>query len=311
MTMFHQPWWLDTVAPQRWASVELKEGQRVVASLPYMLERKPLGLQFITMPPLTQVLGPIEPVYQGKYASMLSRQKDIHEALIAGLPRYDLFRQSFHPALTNWLPFHWKGFAQSTRYTYRLELARPIDALWADFQEKTRTDIRKAERNLTLRDEPDPERFLAVLDRTFDRQRLRSPLDPALVRRLFDAAPKHVKFRAVAAVDAEAAVHGVALFLGDADCVYYLLGGADPALRNSGCQSLLVWSGIQWAAGFSRCFDFEGSMIEGIERFVRGFGARQTPYFQLTAMSRRMAVVWHGAAMLRAVAGRPVSIFSR
>jgi hypothetical protein len=51
-------------------------------------------------------------------------------------------------------------------------------------------------------------------------------------------------------------------------------------------------------------------MLEGVERFVRGFGAQQQPYLQLTSISRRMSVIWHGAAMLRAVTGRSTSAFS-
>jgi len=32
-------------------------------------------------------------------------------------------------------------------------------------------------------------------------------------------------------------------------------------------------------------FDFEGTMLESIERFIRGFGAVQKPYFQLTKVT--------------------------
>ena len=309
MTMFHQPWWLDIVAPGQWAVAEVKERQTVVASMPYVHQRK-LGLGLITMPPLTQALGPLEAEYGGKYAKMLARQKDTYQELLAGLPRHDLFRQSFHPGVTNWLPYYWQGFAQTTRYTYRLDLQRGADALWSETMEKSRTDVRKAERLLTIRDEDNPSRFAEVLEMTFERQSMRSPIQRELLQRLFEQAPRHARFKSLAAVDASGAVHGVALFLGDERCVYYLLGGANPILRNSGCQSLLIWHGIQWAAGFSRVFDFEGSMLEGVERFVRGFGARQQPYFQLTALSRRMAVLWHGAALLRAATGKRVSVFS-
>jgi phosphatidate phosphatase APP1 len=35
-------------------------------------------------------------------------------------------------------------------------------------------------------------------------------------------------------------------------------------------------------------FDFEGSMIEPIERFFRGFGAVQTPYFHVSRSSSKL-----------------------
>lgn len=307
-TFFHQAWWLDVVAPNAWATAEVLDGGRVAASMPYTVRRR-FGLDFIEMPPLTQVLGPIEPDYQGKYANRLARQKDVYDGLIAALPKYDLFRQSFHSGVTNWLPYYWRNFAQSTRYTYRLDLTQTKDALWADTQDRVRTDIRKAQRALKLREEFDPYRFLAVISKTFERQGMRLPYDAAMIRRLFDQAPKNARIKVLAAEDKQGAIHGVALFIGDENCVYYLLGGADPKLRNSGCQSLLLWEGICWAATFSRVFDFEGSMLEGVERFVRGFGAQQEPYFQLTSMSRRMSLLWHSAALLRAATGRPMSVF--
>ena len=74
-------------------------------------------------------------------------------------------------------------------------------------------------------------------------------------------------------------------------CAYYLMGGGDPELRSSGATSLAMWQAIQFAATVSRIFDFEGSMIEPIERFFRGFGAVQTPYLSLTHVrSKRVAV---------------------
>lgn len=308
-TLFHKPWWLNIVAPNKWEAAEIIEEGRVIASMPYVHRRR-FGLSFIEMPPLTQVLGPIEPMYSGKYASRLARQKYIYEGLLARIPRYDLFRQSFHSGVTNWLPFYWQGFAQSTRYTYRLDLTKSYEQLWAEAQTSARGVIRMAERTLRLREEADPDLFLAVIAKTFQRQGMNLPYDASVVHRLFEYGPRNAHMRTLAAEDECGKVHGVALFIGDENCVYYLMGGADPSLRMSGCQSLLLWEGICWARTFSRIFDFEGSMIKGVESFARDFGAQQQQYFQLTAMSQRMSVLWHGAAMLRASIGRQTSIFS-
>ena len=49
--------------------------------------------------------------------------------------------------------------------------------------------------------------------------------------------------------------------------------------RNSGATSLVMWQAIQFVATVSQVFDFEGSMIEPVERLFRGFVAFQTPYF--------------------------------
>jgi hypothetical protein len=67
----------------------------------------------------------------------------------------------------------------------------------------------------------------------------------------------------------------------DASYAYYLLGGADPRLRSSGLQRLLFWEAIKLASGKNLKCDFEGSMIEPIERVFRTFGAAQVPYLQV------------------------------
>jgi hypothetical protein len=65
--LFEQPWWLDAVAPGEWGSVEVSRDSRVVARLPYVMEKK-LRLSGLTMLPLTQTLGPWLATSEGKQA---------------------------------------------------------------------------------------------------------------------------------------------------------------------------------------------------------------------------------------------------
>ena len=39
---------------------------------------------------------------------------------------------------------------------------------------------------------------------------------------------------------------------------------------------------------YNKEFDFEGTMVESIERFIRGFGATQKPYFQLSKIRPKL-----------------------
>jgi hypothetical protein len=59
------------------------------------------------------------------------------------------------------------------------------------------------------------------------------------------------------------------------------MSGNDPQLRHSGAVSLLRWEAIKFAGGVSRCFDFEGSMLQPVERFIRAFGGRQVQFARL------------------------------
>ena len=53
---------------------------------------------------------------------------------------------------------------------------------------------------------------------------------------------------------------------------------ADSSLRSSGATSLMVWHLIRFTAERSAIFDFDGSVLQPVERFFRGFGAKQVPY---------------------------------
>ena len=91
-------------------------------------------------------------------------------------------------------------------------------------------------------------------------------------------------------VDELGRVHSVAYLIWDATTAYFLLAGDDPALRTSGAGVLLAWECIRYASAVLKldCFDFEGSMLPGVERIRVRFGAVQTPYFFVWKYNSRL-----------------------
>ncbi len=255
--------------------------------------RQRLGIKVLSQPSLTQTLGPwlAEPPKGTKYAKRLAREKALMEALIDQLPDYQVFRQNFAPEITNCLPFYWKGFQQTTRYTYRLASLNDPEIIWSGFQENIRRDIRKAKKlGVVVERSSDIDAFLDVNELTFQRQGIRLPYSRSYVKHLFAACQAREAGTIFLARGKEGRVHAGNLLVWNEHCAYYLMGGGDPELRNSGATSLAMWHAIQFAATVSRIFDFEGSMIEPVERFFRGFGAVQTPYFAVSHIrSRRIA----------------------
>ena len=279
--LFDQPWWLDAVAPGAWEQVEVAGGDgSSVARLPFV-RRTRFGLTVVSQPSLTQALGPALAATEGKYARRLELEKERMEALISALPPFAFFRQNFAPAITNWLPFYWAGFTATARYTYRLEDLADLDAVWAEFTDSTRRQVRRAERVVEVRDDFALDRFLELNEMTFRRQGLPVPHGLGLIRRIDEAAGGRDARRLLAAIDAQGRTHAAIYLVFDERAAYYLIGARDDELRSSGATSLLLWEAIRFAAGRSRVFDFEGSMIESIERFFRGFGAKQVPYFRV------------------------------
>ena len=262
-----------------------REGE-IIAAMPYYIKRK-FGLTLLTSPPLTQTLGPWLTPSAAKYAQALGQQKDLMYALIGQLPRFDYFSHSWHHSITNWLPFYWRGFGQMTYYTYILPNLSDGKQLWNNFQGNIRRDRRKAENRfgLSVKDDRGLDAFLRLNRMTFQRQGFKLPYKEEIVRRI-DAtcADRHCR-KIWIAEDAEGRPHAGVYIVWDDESAYYLMGGADPELRNSGATSLCMWQAIRHAATVTQRFDFEGSMIEPVERFFRGFGATQVPYFHVVKTS--------------------------
>jgi hypothetical protein len=299
--IFQQPWWLDAVAPGRWRETTVERDGRVVARLPYVVRGRG-RLRVLTMPPLTQTLGPWVEPSSGGPARALADEMELLAALEAGLPRAGAFVQHFSPTMLNALPFYWAGYTLEVRYTYRLDGLHAPDALWEGLRGNIRREIRKGRRQLEIRDDLGLDRFYAVWTKTFARQGLAPSVSLAQLERL-DAACAARDVRAMLfACDAAGRVHAVLYVVWDRHAAFHLLGGADPELRTSGASSLLMWEAITRAAAVTDVFDFEGSMLKPVERFFRAFGSRQAPYLRVSRSSRgaRAALAarqgWHRLA---------------
>ncbi|MDO9384674.1 MAG: GNAT family N-acetyltransferase [Hyphomicrobiaceae bacterium] len=282
--LFQQAWWLDaTCGVEGWnVALSLRDG-RIVGALPFADTRR-FGLRVLTQPALTQFLGPWIAPTTAKTAERLGREKDILEELIAQLPPYAHYSQAWNTSMTNWLAFHWAGFNQTTRYTYVIDNLCDEATVWSRFQSKVRGDVRKAglRFSVRLRAEPTLDAFVAVNNKTFERQGICVPYSRGYLARLDEVCASRGQRKIFLAEDADGRVHAGAYIVWDSDRAYYLAGGGDPDLRNSGATSYCLWEAIRFAATVSRTFDFEGSMMEPVERFFRGFGAEQVPYFHLT-----------------------------
>lgn len=290
-TIWVQPWWLDAVAPGAWNEVVVEQAGTVLARLPYVA-RKRHGFTFLVMPPLTQHLGPWLHSSGGKDLNRLAEEKRLMTSLIDGLPAFDTFTQKFHHSVSNWLPFRWQGFEQTTRYTYVLEQLGDLDAVWKGMRENIRREVRKAAKSVVLRDEPGLDAFLDVNEKTFSRQGLKMPYSRDFVYRLDQACAGQGCRRIFLAEDAQGQLHAGVYIVWDAQAAYYLMGGADPDLRSSGATSLLLWEAIQFAATVTQAFDFAGSMIEAVERFFRAFGASQKPYSEVSKITSPLVQIY-------------------
>ena len=293
--LFFQPWWLEAVSPGAWDYVVVRRGEEVAAVLPYTFKMRLNRLRLIEMPRLTPYLGPWLRQSNAKYANRLGEEKDLMTELIDALPPFAAFQQDFHPAITNWLPFHWKGFSQTTRYTYRMDETKDLDALWSETRDNVRTDIKKAKKVVEVAETGDIQKFLELHRLTFSRQNKPVPHSEETLRRLDAACAEHGARKILIATGSDGRPHAAVHLVTDSRAVYYLLSGSDAGLRNSGAISLVLWEGIRWASAQGKQFDFEGSMVEPIERSFRSFGGRQVPYFGIEKCDSAMVKLYRAA----------------
>jgi lipid II:glycine glycyltransferase (peptidoglycan interpeptide bridge formation enzyme) len=288
-SLFQQPWWLDAVAPGVWDAVVVVKNDEIVGRLPFMRKRR-FGLTILTQPPLIPFLGPWVQAVAGKDHTRLAREHEILTSLIDALPPHDVFIQCFHHSITNNISFHWCGFTSSILYTYVLDELKDHEKIWAGFRENVRREIRKAERQLTVRP------FLALHRMTYDRQGMSLPYSSDLMRRLDAACSARGARRIFVAEGLDGAPHAVLYLVWDCASAYYLMSGSDSRRRTSGAMSLLVWEAIKYAGQVTQRWDFGGSMLQPIERFFRAFGARQVRYARITrgaTLRGRLAMLAH------------------
>ena len=157
-----QPWWLDAVCGggANWQiALAVNKGGEVTGALPYFSTRR-WGLPVVQMPPFTAYAGPVlryPPQSTFKESSWPAIEHKVLAELIGQLPRVAYFVQHFRPEVTDWLPFYWAGFQQTTRYTYILPDTADLSALYAGLKNTVRTDLKTAARYTAAVQEHDSE----------------------------------------------------------------------------------------------------------------------------------------------------------
>ncbi|KWW32070.1 MAG: methicillin resistance protein [bacterium P3] len=285
--LFQQHWWMEAVCAGKHWDVLLSRDKSgaVQAALPYLSGRK-MGLRYIIQPQLTQYNGiwyryPKDGLTDSQ---RLTFEKQAADSIIRQLKalRIAYYQQNFAPSITNWLPFYWAGYRQTTRYTYRLPDIRDTDALFRRFNknERQRRIGQLLPRSVLTTLSADEFADYQQLCRTLSAQHNLLPHD--LVVRTCEAALNR-KQGVCFALDSDDGERMAALFVPyDRQCAYYLIPALNPQFRDKGAMETLIWMAVRQLSTETRSFDFEGSMEPGIEQFYRSFGAEQIPFFRLS-----------------------------
>lgn len=283
--VYDQPWWLDAVCgKENWDVLLYEKKGNLVGAMPYYIKER-YGLRYITQPEFTQHNGAwIKYPENQAESKRISFEKEVLDGLLAQVEQLPVcyYYQAYSPTLTNWLPLYWRGYEQSTCYTYRLPDIHEPAALFEKFQHNKRKNINKARKaNFQIGFDLSAEEFYAHHKKSLAKQGQEISYSLELFQRMYNAAYSNNSGRVIYLKDENGTLLCALFNLWDKQWGYDLISAIDPETRNTGAPDLLVYSMLEYLADKVQGYDFEGSMIEGVEESFRHFGATQTPYFNI------------------------------
>ena len=200
------------------------------------------------------------------------------------LPKYDGLILTLHPEVKYVLPFIYAGFNVITRFTYHLNIEKKEVELFANFKESIRREIKKAESKYDVVEGNYKDLYsLKVID---SKER---KLNIGISQEALIKVSESSNYKILNAFAADVKIASSILYCYDDAYGYYLMGATDPAFRNAGVSSFLLWKSIVALKGKVKTFDFEGSMHPGIEKFFSSFGGDCVPFYQIEHYTNTLA----------------------
>lgn len=291
--LYFNEWWLESVSgSMNWGIAKVTYPDYAVGYWPWVLKKNRFGIMKLSQPPLTQFLGPYIILNQSntKHAHSPSRDMQMYNELYRQLPRHHILQQNISPDISSWLPFYWQGFNQTTRYTYRINTSASEPDLWSNIQNSQRRRIKKSFAiGHSVAYSLDPTELYRLNALTFQRQGLTQRLKKQVLYQLCNALAIHNSGQIIYIISDDGYICSAILLAWDDYNCYYVCGGTDPNYRDTAAGSRIIWEAILYSKSISKNFDFEGSMVQPIEKFFRTFGPQSYPYHNLSKYNSRLA----------------------
>jgi Acetyltransferase (GNAT) domain len=281
--LFMQDWWLDAACTQgsTWdVALVFKEPindenkPEIIAALTYNIRKKYRLFTSISEPFLTPFCG-----IWFKNKNLLDSEKtEIALKLLEQLPKTTRFSLRFKYNFSPTTAFFLKDFKYEKRQTYILDNLKNIDAVFKNFKDNLKREIKKATAYYTIQTSDDIASFLKLQHLIFKRQNSKNPI-PDTIWLKIDAVLKEKKQRTIyIATTTEGVIDAAIYIVWDNNAAYYLASGVTEGGRKNNAVALLLWQAIQDAAPHVPIFDFEGSSISSIAFFFKRFGAVMKEY---------------------------------
>ncbi len=283
LPLYLQGEWLDAAVQNTgdWDVVFSFNDKQEIQGFWVYVHKQQLLWKKVTMPPFIPYMGPrlIYPDNLNEYQKISFENKVLTD-LIEKLPAFASVQFKWTAGYQNWLPFYWKGYRQQTAYTYLIKDTSNEEIIFKNFKNSIQRQIRKARQQLSVRNTNDLQGVLSMFKISM-RNQPDYKVDEALLKQLHQVALRKKQVEILEAIDADNRVLGALYLVFDKEEMLYLYGGYDDAFNDSGAMALLFWTALQSAHQKGVRFNFEGSMLAGVERFFRSFGGELAPVFTI------------------------------
>jgi hypothetical protein len=283
--LFMQAWWMDAVCSEgkHWDVLLYKKKEKILGALPFHLIKK-LGYKIIVQPVHAQYNGvwinyPTN-INEDKKESL---EKEVMDNLIDQIERTGIhyFNQNFHHSITNWHPFYWKGFKQTTYYTYQIKDISNVDEVYNSFSHAKKKQIKKASKNFIIDFSMDLEEFHKLHTQYLLQDGKKIWYSKTLFKSIYQASVSRDQGTIIRIRDENNNMHAALFLVWDKQTAYNLISVINPEYKSSGASTRIVWEAIKILSNKTTIFDFEGSMIKGVARSFQQFGTEQVPYFNI------------------------------
>ena len=259
----------------------------------YFLKTKKYGFNFLKLPPYTPHCGLFFVSESKNKSSINNFSKEVMNdiCLYFTQQKSSLTILAFPSEIIDFQHFIWDKYKVIPNYTYRINLSNSIEDIKSNFDSKNRNVISKA-----IKEE------VVVTENSLKQEELLKFFKTSLTTagaNVYDEELKNIFLNFADASNSFALIakkgdefFGTVFCVYDKNTCYYLLGGVNKNSGVQGINNLLIQKSIEKAKELGcKTFDFEGSMLKGVEKFFRGFGPELIPYYTVNKASLPLEIL--------------------
>lgn len=259
----------------------------------YFLKTKKYGFNFVKLPPYTPHCGLFFISESKNRSSINNFSKEVMQDICNYFTaqKSSLTILAFPSEIIDLQPFIWDKYKVIPNYTYRIDLNRTIEEIKSNFDTKNRNVINKAvKEEISVSENSISQEELYKFFKGSLRSVGANVYEEELKNIFLNFADASNSFAMIAKKDDK--FYGAVFCVYDKDNCYYLLGGVDKGSGIQGVNNLLIQKSIEKAKQLGcTTFDFEGSMLKGVEKFFRGFGPQLVPYYTVNKASLPLEIL--------------------